>query len=136
MVISLLSMISMSAFLIVRLDQSMSANEAAITDAVAAASSTHRKVGSSTTQYDHKENCNGLHYQRSCYILHSDYQLFSDAKANCTAESPTLPNKSDVLITWLIDYVEDTWGCDGNPITKTTSDYQDFDVSQEVRKYF
>ncbi|AXN75388.1 EEV membrane phosphoglycoprotein [Orthopoxvirus akhmetapox] len=139
MVISLLSMITMSAFLIVRLNQCMSANEAVITDAavsIAASSSTPRKVASDTTQYKHKESCNGLYYQGSCYIFHSDYQLFSDAKANCTAESSTLPNKSDVLTTWLIDYVEDTWGSDGNPITKTTSDYQDSDVSQEVRKYF
>ncbi|ADZ30769.1 EEV membrane phosphoglycoprotein [Cowpox virus] len=141
MVISLLSMITMSAFLIVRLNQCMSANEAAITDAAvavaAASSSTNRKVAaSSTTQYDHKESCNGLYYQGSCYIFHSDYKSFSDAKANCTAESSTLPNKSDVLTTWLIEYVEDTWGSDGNPITKTTSDYQDSDVSQEVRKYF
>ncbi|SNB54186.1 CPXV168 protein [Cowpox virus] len=139
MVISLLSMITMSAFLIVRLSQCMSANEAAITDAVvavAASSSAHRKVAASTTQYKHNESCNGLYYQGSCYIFHSDYKSFEDAKANCTAESSTLPNKSDVLATWLSEYVEDTWGSDGNPITKTTSDYQDSDVSQEVRKYF
>ncbi|UPV00404.1 EEV membrane phosphoglycoprotein, C-type lectin -like domain (Cop-A33R) [Cowpox virus] len=141
MVISLLSMITMSAFLIVRLNQCMSANEAAITDAAVAvasssSSSAHRNVAASTTQYKHNESCNGLYYQGSCYIFHSDYKSFEDAKANCTAESSTLPNKSDVLTTWLIHYVEDTWGSDGNPITKTTSDYQDSDVSQEVRKYF
>ncbi|QED21225.1 EEV membrane phosphoglycoprotein [Borealpox virus] len=139
MVVSLLSMITMSAFLIVRLNKCMETNEATITntvDIVASSSVSTRKVGTDHSQYKYTESCDGLYYQGSCYILHTDYKSFVDAKANCTAESSTLPNKSDVQATWLIDYIDDTWGSDGNPITKTTSEYQDSDVSQEVRKYF
>ncbi|AOP31632.1 eev membrane phosphoglycoprotein [Skunkpox virus] len=137
MVISLLSMITMSAFLIVKLNQCMSVNTSttstAITCPAASASSSAKRTIDTATQL---ESCNGLYYQGSCYVFHSEHKSFDDAKENCTSESSSLPNKSDIQQTWLIDYVEDTWGSDGNPITSTTSEYQEADVVDEVRKYF
>ncbi|AKJ93783.1 eev membrane phosphoglycoprotein [Raccoonpox virus] len=143
MVISLLSMITMSAFLIVRLNQCMSANQSASTTDKLSSSTSSLSSSSLQRSIDttlHKqleERCSGLYYQGYCYVLHSEHKSFDDAKANCTSESSTLVNKSDVEHTWLIEYVEDTWGSDGNPITTTTSEYQEeADVSVEVRKYF
>ncbi|AOP31843.1 eev membrane phosphoglycoprotein [Volepox virus] len=141
MVISLLSMITMSAFLIVRLNQCMSVNQGASTTSMSSpvasvlSSSAQRNIDT-TSSNRQLEICSGLYYQGHCYVLHSEHKSFEEAKANCTSESSSLPNKSDVEHTWIIEYVEDTWGSDGNPITSSRSDYQDADVTQEVRKYF
>ncbi|AEN03728.1 EEV membrane phosphoglycoprotein [Yokapox virus] len=135
MIVSLISMISISVFLTIKLNKCIS-----IEDDVYTKPSTNRVVSarqlSSSHNMDIFKKCDGLVYQSYCYILNIEPKSFDDSKTSCEDTNSTLPNKTDVLNNWLINYTDDTWGQDGNPINKEENDVYEADVTTEVRKYF
>ncbi|AST09547.1 EEV membrane phosphoglycoprotein [NY_014 poxvirus] len=136
-IISLVSMISISAFLIVKLNQCMSANESAsLTLSTGRVTSGTQHVSSAASDVNNFNKCEGLVYQSNCYTLSTEPKSFDEAKSTCEDDNTTLPSKTDVENNWLINYMDDTWGENGNPIVKEEKDEYDIDVTTEVRKYF
>ncbi|ABQ43598.1 EEV glycoprotein [Tanapox virus] len=81
--------------------------------------------------------CRGLVYGNNCFIFNSEPKTFDEALRDCNTKNYFLP-PTNIMNSWLSDYLEDTWSEEGTSLLKSNIEFNsdDIDISTEMRKYF
>ena len=80
------------------------------------------------------KGCQGIVYEYYCLRLVYEPLSFDDAVKSCMKNKGNLPS-SDLMKTWLSDYLDGTWGEEGRGLSKEKT-ILEVDISTELRSHF